>query len=252
MTASIRDDNPVVFFHHYLLTLEHGDVPEGEHVVPLGQANVVREGGDVTIVALGYMVGQALEAAEQLAAEGVSAEVIDPRTLAPLDIATILDVGREDRPARGRRPVDAARLGGGGDRGGGGVGGLLVAEGAGQLVCALDATIPYSEPMEQYLLPDAAKIAAAGARPGAGRRHRADDSHLLRADVADPRLRGAGRTADARERGPRPRPPLDRPGGGRGRRVLAAARRRRRLLRPPRARARAREGRADGARSWPS
>ena len=71
MTASIRDDNPVVFFHHYLLTLEHGDVPEGEHVVPLGQANVVREGGDVTIVALGYMLGQALEAAEQLAAEGV-------------------------------------------------------------------------------------------------------------------------------------------------------------------------------------
>jgi len=90
MTASIRDDNPVVFFHHYLLTLEHGDVPEGEHVVPLGQANVVREGGDVTIVALGYMLGQALEAAEQLAGEGVSAEVIDPRTLAPLDTATIL------------------------------------------------------------------------------------------------------------------------------------------------------------------
>src|SRR5512133_3459544 len=80
MTASIRDDNPVVFFHHYLLTLEHGDVPEGEHVVPLGQANVVREGGDVTIVALGCMLGQALEAAEQLAGEGVSAEVIDPRT----------------------------------------------------------------------------------------------------------------------------------------------------------------------------
>jgi len=53
MTASIRDDNPVVFFHHYLLTLEHGDVPEGEHVVPLGEAAVVREGGDVTIVAMG-------------------------------------------------------------------------------------------------------------------------------------------------------------------------------------------------------
>src|SRR5213076_3381446 len=50
MTASIRDDNPVVFFHDYLLTLEHGDVPEGEHVVALGQANVVREGGDVTVV----------------------------------------------------------------------------------------------------------------------------------------------------------------------------------------------------------
>src|ERR671937_2629030 len=83
-TASIRDDNPVVFFHHYLLTLEHGEVPEGEHVVPLGQANVVREGGDVTIVALGYMLGQALEAAEQLAADGLNGEVIDPRTIAPL------------------------------------------------------------------------------------------------------------------------------------------------------------------------
>jgi pyruvate dehydrogenase E1 component beta subunit len=90
MTASIRDDNPVVFFHHYLLTLEHGDVPEGEHVVPLGRANVVREGSDVTIVALGWMLGRALEAADQLAAEGMSAEVIDPRTLAPLDLATIL------------------------------------------------------------------------------------------------------------------------------------------------------------------
>src|SRR5438270_11466319 len=69
MTAAIRDDNPVVFFHHYLLTLEHGDVPEGEHVVPLGQANVLREGGDVTIVGIGHMVGKALEAAEQLAGE---------------------------------------------------------------------------------------------------------------------------------------------------------------------------------------
>src|SRR4249920_491685 len=90
MTASIRDDNPVVFFHHDLLTLEHGDVPEGEHFVPLGQAAGAREGSDVTIVAIGWMVGRALAAAEQLASEGVSAEVIDPRTLAPLDTATIL------------------------------------------------------------------------------------------------------------------------------------------------------------------
>ena len=60
MTASIRDDNPVVFFHHYLLTLEHGDVPEGEHVVPLGQANVVREETAETIAALGYMLERAL------------------------------------------------------------------------------------------------------------------------------------------------------------------------------------------------
>ena len=161
MTASIRDDNPVVLFHSYLLTLEHGDVPEGEHVVPLGQANVVREGGDVTIVALGYMLGQALEAAEQLAGEGVSAEVIDPRTLAPLDTATILTsvekTGRLVVVDQSTRHGSAAAV--------------IAAEAASegfsslkapvQLVCALDATIPYSEPMEQYLLPDAAKITAA-------------------------------------------------------------------------------------------
>ncbi len=161
MTAAIRDDNPVVFFHHYLLTLEHGDVPEGEHVVPLGQANVVREGGDVTIVALGYMLGQALEAAERLAAEGVEAEVIDPRTLAPLDTATILasveKTGRLVVVDQSTRHGSAAAV--------------IAAEAASegfsslkapvQLVCALDATIPYSEPMEQYLLPDAAKIVTA-------------------------------------------------------------------------------------------
>jgi pyruvate/2-oxoglutarate/acetoin dehydrogenase E1 component len=161
MTASIRDDNPVVFFHHYLLTLEHGDVPEGEHVVPLGQANVVREGGDVTIVALGYMLGQALEAADQLAGEGVQAEVIDPRTLAPLDTATILasveKTGRLVVVDQSTRHGSAAAV--------------IAAEAASegfsslkapvQLVCALDATIPYSEPMEQYLLPDATKITAA-------------------------------------------------------------------------------------------
>jgi pyruvate/2-oxoglutarate/acetoin dehydrogenase E1 component len=161
MTASIRDDNPVVFFHHYLLTLEHGDVPEGEHVVPLGHANVVREGSDVTIVALGYMLGQALAAAEQLAAEGVEAEVIDPRTLAPLDTATILasveKTGRLVVVDQSTRHGSAAAV--------------IAAEAASegfsslkapvQLVCALDATIPYSEPMEQYLLPDAAKIVAA-------------------------------------------------------------------------------------------
>src|SRR3954454_5044702 len=161
MTASIRDDNPVVFFHHYLLTLEHGDVPEGEHVVPLGQANVVREGSDVTIVALGWMLGQAVEAADRLAGEGVSAEVIDPRTLAPLDTATILasveKTGRlvvADQSTRhgSAAAVIAAEVASGG---------FLSLKGAVQLVCALDATVPYSEAMEQYLMPDAAKIVSA-------------------------------------------------------------------------------------------
>src|SRR6476659_2081950 len=62
MVTAIRDDNPVVYFHHYLLTLEHGEVPDGEYVVPLGEAAVLREGGDVTIVAIGWLVGKALAA----------------------------------------------------------------------------------------------------------------------------------------------------------------------------------------------
>jgi pyruvate dehydrogenase E1 component beta subunit len=161
MTASIRDDNPVVFFHHYLLTLEHGDVPEGEHVVPLGEAAVRREGDDVTIVAIGWMVGKALAAAEQLAADGVQAEVIDPRTLAPLDTATIL----QSVEKTGRLVVvdQSTRHGS--------VAAVIAAEVASegfaslkapvQLVTTLDATIPYSHPMEEYLLPDEAKIADA-------------------------------------------------------------------------------------------
>jgi acetoin:2,6-dichlorophenolindophenol oxidoreductase subunit beta len=89
--TAIRDDNPVGFFHHYLLTLEPGEVPDGEYLVPFGQADVRRAGGDVTIVATGWMVGKTLTAAESLAGEGIEAEVIDPRTLAPLDTKTILE-----------------------------------------------------------------------------------------------------------------------------------------------------------------
>jgi pyruvate/2-oxoglutarate/acetoin dehydrogenase E1 component len=161
MTAAIRDDNPVVFFHHYLLTLEHGDVPDGEYVVPLGEAAVCREGGDVTIVAIGYMVGKALAAAEQLAAEGIAAEVIDPRTLAPLDTDTILkSVAKTGRLV----VVDQATRHGS-------AAAVIAAEVASAgfsslkapigLVTALDATIPYSQPMEDYLLPNEAKIIAA-------------------------------------------------------------------------------------------
>src|SRR3954469_11662079 len=91
LRPGIRDDNPVVCLHHYLLTLEHGEVPDGEHLVPFGEAAIRRVGGDVTIVGTGWTVGKALAAAEQLADEGIEAEVIDPRTLAPLDLDTILE-----------------------------------------------------------------------------------------------------------------------------------------------------------------
>jgi pyruvate dehydrogenase E1 component beta subunit len=161
MTASIRDDNPVAFFHHYLLTLEPGEVPEGEHVVPLGEAAVRREGSDVTIVAIGWMVGKALAAAEQLAAEDIGAEVIDPRTLSPLDTGTILrsveKTGRLVVVDQSTRHGSAAAV----------IAAEVASTGFGslkapiELVTALDATIPYSEPMEAYLLPDEAKIVAA-------------------------------------------------------------------------------------------
>lgn len=89
LKSSIRDDNPVVFFEPKRLYDTRGDVPTTEYVVPLGVAEIKREGTDVTIVAIGAMVQRALEAAYALALEGISVEVIDPRTLRPLDMDTI-------------------------------------------------------------------------------------------------------------------------------------------------------------------
>lgn len=90
LKSAIRDDDPVIVFESGKLMSSRGEVPETDEVVPLGQAAVRREGGDVTIVANGYLVGEALKAADELAKDGFSAEVIDPRTLWPLDIDTIM------------------------------------------------------------------------------------------------------------------------------------------------------------------
>jgi pyruvate/2-oxoglutarate/acetoin dehydrogenase E1 component len=90
MAASVRDPDPVLFFEHKTLYSAKGEVPDGEIVDTLGTAKVVREGSDLTIVALAMMVPRALEAAERLAGEGIDAEVIDVRSLIPLDTATIL------------------------------------------------------------------------------------------------------------------------------------------------------------------
>jgi pyruvate dehydrogenase E1 component beta subunit len=95
LAAAIRDPDPVVFFEPKLLyRADREEVPEGEHLVPLGQARVVREGGDATIVAYGAMVRVAQAAAEALAADGVSAHVLDLRTLRPLDEEGLLDAVR--------------------------------------------------------------------------------------------------------------------------------------------------------------
>ena len=159
MASAIRDDNPVVYLMNYLLVLEHGDVPEGEYVVPFGQADVRRAGGDVTIVATGWTVGRALAAAETLAGEGIEAEVIDPRTLNPLDTATILSsvekTGRLVLVDQGTRHGGASSV----------IAAEVAEHGFGSLkapiaqVTALDVTVPYSEPMEAYVLPNEEKIA---------------------------------------------------------------------------------------------
>ncbi len=91
MKAAIRDPNPVVFLEHEMMYGLEFDVPEGDHVLPIGKAKVRREGTDVTITAHSRMVGFALQAAEQLAAEGISCEVVDLRTLRPLDHETIVE-----------------------------------------------------------------------------------------------------------------------------------------------------------------
>ncbi|WP_217208002.1 alpha-ketoacid dehydrogenase subunit beta [Streptomyces sp. AC550_RSS872] len=98
MAAAIRSDDPVVFFEHKGLLATKGAPPPPDHVVELGRAAVVREGADVTLVALASMVPVALKAAELLSAEGVEAEVVDLRCLVPLDVSTVLaSLGRTSR-----------------------------------------------------------------------------------------------------------------------------------------------------------
>jgi pyruvate dehydrogenase E1 component beta subunit len=95
LISSIRDDNPVVFLEHKLLYAMKGEVPEGEYTIPLGQADVKRAGKEVTLVATSRMVHYALNAAEKLSEEGISVELVDPRTLSPLDEDTILESVRK-------------------------------------------------------------------------------------------------------------------------------------------------------------
>ena len=90
LIEAIRDDNPVVFLEHKMLYAMEGEVPEGAYTIPFGKADIKREGKDVTVVATANMVHTALGAAEKLAADGISIEVVDPRTLYPLDMETII------------------------------------------------------------------------------------------------------------------------------------------------------------------
>lgn len=161
MAAAIRDDNPVVYLHPYMLTLDKGEVPEGEYVTPIGVADIKRAGTDVTIVAVGWMVKKALAAAEQLAREGTSAEVVDPRTLNPLDVDTIMKsvkkTGRVVLVDQAPRHSSAAAV----------IAGEIAEHGFGHLraplkmVTAFDTPVPYSEPLENYVIPNEDRIVQA-------------------------------------------------------------------------------------------
>jgi acetoin:2,6-dichlorophenolindophenol oxidoreductase subunit beta len=161
LIQAIRDDDPVIFAEHKLLYDMTGEVPEESYTIPFGEANLVREGGDVTVVTLGRMVHVVAEAAAALAGDGVECEVIDLRTTSPLDSDTIL----ESVENTGRLVVvDEAnpRCGLACD-----VSALVAQEAFGalrapiQLVTAPHTPVPFSDALEDLYIPDAQKIANA-------------------------------------------------------------------------------------------
>ena len=118
LKTAIRDNNPVISFESSRLMTRKGPVPEEDYTIPLGVADIKREGSDVTVVALAWLVHEALAAAEELAKEGISVEIVDPRTLVPLDTPDNPRLGAEDRSPRHRRRGRAdSRLFGRGRRG---------------------------------------------------------------------------------------------------------------------------------------
>lgn len=168
--TAIRDDNPVIVFEAGRLAAQQGEVPDGDVTIPLGVADVKREGRDVTVVALAWLVHEALAAAQRLAAEGISVEVVDPRSLVPMDADAI----RASVRKTGRLVVA--------DEAGATAGAsaeivALVTEhpqtfaalqAPPERVCALPVPIPYAPSLEDHVFPDRERIAAAVRRVVAG------------------------------------------------------------------------------------
>jgi acetoin:2,6-dichlorophenolindophenol oxidoreductase subunit beta len=158
LLSAIRDDDLVMFFENKVLYGTKGDVPEGDEGIPLGVADIKREGDDVTIVAISRMVQQALAAADTLAAEGIEAEVIDPRTLSPLDEETILSsvakthrllVVDEDNPRCSAATDIAAMVA---DKG------FDTLDAPIKRVTAPHTPVPFSPPLEQFYVPSPDRI----------------------------------------------------------------------------------------------
>jgi pyruvate/2-oxoglutarate/acetoin dehydrogenase E1 component len=160
LKTALNDNNPVISFEHMLLGKIKGQVPEEEHFVPFGKACIRRNGTDVTVVALAKMVYDVLDVAEDLAKESISLEVIDPRTLVPLDKETIIKSVKKT----GRLVVvdEACQTCGAAAE----IVTLVTADksafkklkSAPARVCGLDIPIPFSPPMEKYALPGKGKI----------------------------------------------------------------------------------------------
>jgi len=167
LKSAIRDDNPVVFIEHKMLYRAEGLVPDTEYTVPIGKADVKRVGSDVTVIVTSWMVPRVLAAAEALASEGVSVEVIDPRTLRPLDEETILESVRKT----GRVLVvhEAVKFGGIGAE----IAAMIMEKAFDYLdapverLAGVDAPIPYAAVLEQAAVPTEEGIAEAIRRLGA-------------------------------------------------------------------------------------
>jgi pyruvate dehydrogenase E1 component beta subunit len=159
LRAAIYDDNPVIFVEHKLLYKTKGPVPEEPYEIPLGESKVVREGDDLTIVATSIMVKRSLEAAERLAQEGIQVEIIDPRTLKPLDMAPI--EASVKKTGRALVVHEAVKTGG--------FGGEVVAriveseafdylEAPVRRLAGLDIPIPYNRTLEYHTVPQVENI----------------------------------------------------------------------------------------------
>ncbi|UCC16524.1 MAG: alpha-ketoacid dehydrogenase subunit beta [Dehalococcoidales bacterium] len=163
LKAAIRDNNPVISFEHMELGRVQGEVPEEEYIVPLGEAAIMKEGTDVTVVAMSLIVYEALAAAEEAEKDGISVELIDPRTLVPLDVKAIRNsvakTGRIVVVDEANQTCSAACE----------ILSLVVEDddtfsrlkAPAKRVCGLDVPVPFSPPMEKFAIPDKDKILAA-------------------------------------------------------------------------------------------
>lgn len=161
LKTAIRDDSPVVFIEHKLLYNTGGVVPDGEHLVPFGEARLVREGSDVTIVAISRMVLRAMEAAEHLADEGISVEIIDPRTVVPLDLAAIVkSVEKTGRLIIAHEGYTRCGIGAE-------IAAQVVEEALYSLekpikrVCGRDVPVPFAPVLENYVIPGTSELVRA-------------------------------------------------------------------------------------------